>query len=73
MTKFGWCAGPEGSVGDHDTCPHEIGAGDTIHTCSCSCHDMHPEREGGRIEQADEVRQHPIGSNRPTHMPSREA
>jgi hypothetical protein len=39
MTKFGWCAGPEGAVGDHDTCPYEIGCGPTILRCGCPCHE----------------------------------
>lgn len=39
MSRFGWCAGPEGSTGDHDTCPYEIGTGDTILRCGCGCHD----------------------------------
>lgn len=39
MTKFGWCFGPEGSIGDHATCPHEIGCGDTILRCGCDCHE----------------------------------
>jgi hypothetical protein len=38
-TRFGWCFGPEGSIGDHGTCPHEIGAGDTILRCGCPCHE----------------------------------
>lgn len=37
-TRFGWCAGPEGSTGDHDACPREIGLWDTIVCCSCPCH-----------------------------------
>lgn len=38
-TLFGWCFGPEGSTGDHDSCPYEIGAGGSILRCGCPCHE----------------------------------
>lgn len=38
-TRFGWCFGPEGSIGDHTSCPHEIGAGGSILRCGCPCHE----------------------------------
>jgi hypothetical protein len=45
-TLFGWCFGPEGSTGDHDSCPYEIGAGGSILRCGCACHE---QRESARI------------------------
>lgn len=38
-SKFGWCAGPTGSIGDHDTCPVELGTSGVIVRCGCPCHD----------------------------------
>lgn len=38
-TLFGWCFGPEGSTGDHDSCPYELGAGGSILRCGCACHE----------------------------------
>lgn len=38
MSKFGWCFGPEGAIGDHDSCPYEIGADGAILRCGCPCH-----------------------------------
>lgn len=43
MSKFGWCAGPEGAIGDHKSCPFEIGLSDTIVRCGCGCHDTNSE------------------------------
>lgn len=37
--RFGWCAGPSGAVGDHDTCPYELGSQGTIVRCGCPCHE----------------------------------
>ncbi len=38
MTRFGWCFGPEGSVGDHDSCPYELSQHGVIVRCGCPCH-----------------------------------
>jgi hypothetical protein len=38
-TRFGWCFGPEGSTGDHHSCPVELGAGGSILRCGCPCHE----------------------------------
>ena len=38
-TLFGWCFGPEGSTGDHDSCPYELGADGAILRCGCACHE----------------------------------
>lgn len=37
--KFGWCFGPEGSIGDHESCPREVGLGHTEMVCGCPCHE----------------------------------
>lgn len=50
-TKFGWCFGPEGSTGDHDSCPYEIGAGGSILRCGCACHES-----GESAQNASEIR-----------------
>ena len=43
-TLFGWCFGPEGSIGDHDSCPYEVGADGAILRCGCACHEGASDR-----------------------------
>jgi hypothetical protein len=44
MSKFGWCFGPEGAIGDHGSCPGELGADGTILRCGCACHEGASDR-----------------------------